>query len=135
MLKELKVHLSKVYFELKESETPLVQQLKSFIKSVTGLLILSSDLPALIQRLQSSQIELQDIADDLDSISNHVNYDPEKIEQLNERFSLGYKLMKKHGVKTTNELLAIQNQLEEKLQAVLNIDDSYSAKRKGKCRN
>ena len=55
---------------------------------------------------------------------------PEKIEQLNERLSLGYKLLKKHGVKTTNELLTIQKQLEEKLQAVLNIDDSYSAKRK-----
>ena len=55
---------------------------------------------------------------------------PEKIEQLNERLSLGYKLMKKHGVKTTNELLAIQKQLEEKLQAVLNIDESIQQKEK-----
>jgi DNA repair protein RecN (Recombination protein N) len=38
--------------------------------------------------------------------------------------------MKKHGVKTTNELLAIQNQLQEKLQAVLNIDDSIQQKEK-----
>ena len=38
--------------------------------------------------------------------------------------------MKKHGVKTTNELLAIQNQLQEKLQAVLNIDDNIQQKEK-----
>jgi DNA repair protein RecN (Recombination protein N) len=38
--------------------------------------------------------------------------------------------MKKHGVKTTNELLAIQSQLKEKLQAVLNIDDSIQQKEK-----
>jgi DNA repair protein RecN (Recombination protein N) len=38
--------------------------------------------------------------------------------------------MKKHGVKTTNELLVIQKQLEEKLQAVLNIDDSIQQKEK-----
>ena len=38
--------------------------------------------------------------------------------------------MKKHGVKTTNELLAIQKLLEEKLQAVLNIDDSIQQKEK-----
>ena len=38
--------------------------------------------------------------------------------------------MKKHGVKTTNELLAIQNQLKEKLQAVLNIDDNIQQKEK-----
>jgi len=59
-----------------------------------------------------------------------VNYDPEKIEQLNERLSNGYKLLKKHGVQTTNELLLIQQQLEEKLQAVLNIDEAIQQKEK-----
>jgi DNA repair protein RecN (Recombination protein N) len=38
--------------------------------------------------------------------------------------------MKKHGVKTTHELLAIQKELEEKLQAVVNIDDSIQQKEK-----
>src|SRR6185436_16063149 len=60
----------------------------------------------------------------------HINYSPEKIEQLNERLSLGYKLLKKHGVKTTSELLVIQRQFEEKLQAVLNIDESIQQKEK-----
>jgi DNA repair protein RecN (Recombination protein N) len=87
-------------------------------------------MAALIQRLQSAQIELQDIADETDRISSHVNYDPEKIQQWNDRLSAGYKLMKKHGVKTTNELLAIQKQLEEKLQAVLNIDEAIQQKEK-----
>src|SRR4029078_4000216 len=76
------------------------------------------------------QLELQDVAGDLNSISDHINFSPEKIEQLNDRSSLGYKLMKKHGVITTNELLAIQNQLREKLQAVLNIDDNIQQKEK-----
>ena len=88
-----------MYFELQESESPLVQQLKTFAKSVTCLFsLIILILPVLIQRLQSAQIELQDIADEVDRISNHINYDPEKIEQLNERLSMGYKLMKKHGV-------------------------------------
>ena len=84
-----------MYFELKESESPIVQQLKVFIKSITGLfIIIIRNFLSLIQRLQSAQIELQDIADELDSISDHINYDPEKIEQLNERLSMGYKLHK-----------------------------------------
>jgi DNA repair protein RecN (Recombination protein N) len=70
------------------------------------------------------QIELQDIADETDSISQHVQYDPQRVEQMNERLSLGYKLLKKHGVKTTTELLAVQHELEQKLQAVLNIDEN-----------
>ncbi|MGZ8552590.1 MAG: AAA family ATPase, partial [Chitinophagaceae bacterium] len=56
--------------------------------------------------------------------------DPEKIEQLNERLSNGYKLLKKHGVQTTNELLLIQQELAEKLQAVLNIDEAIQQKEK-----
>jgi len=127
---EIKSALSKVYFELKESESPVVNQLKVLSSQLQVYSSFHSQLPELVQRLQSAQIELQDIAGDLDSISDHINYSPEKIEQLNERLSLGYKLTKKHGVKTTNELLIIQKQLEEKLQAVLDIDDNIQQKEK-----
>ena len=78
--------------------------------------------------MQALQIELQDVADDVSRISDHINYDPAKIEQMNERLSAGYKLLKKHGVQTTQELLQIQRQLEERLQAVLNIDELISEK-------
>ena len=127
---EIKNALSKVHFELKESETPVVNQLKSLANQLQGYSSFHPQLPELVQRLQSTQLELQDIAGDLDRISDHINYSREKIEQLNDRLSLGYKLMKKQGVKTTNELLEIQKQLEEKLKAVLNIDDSIHQKEK-----
>jgi len=126
----IKSALSKVYFELKESESPVVNQLKVLSNQLQVYASFHPQLPELIKRLQSAQLELQDVAGDLNSISDHINFSPEKIEQLNDRLSLGYKLMKKHGVKTTNELLAIQNQLQKKLQAVLNIDDNIQEKEK-----
>lgn len=127
---EIKSALSKVYFELKESESPLVQQLKVLLNQLHAYSAYHPKLPGLIERFQSAHLELQDLTGDLASISSDVNYDPKKIEQLNERLSLGYKLLKKHGVKTTGELLAIQKQFEEKLQAVLNIDESIQQKEK-----
>ncbi len=126
----IKNALSKVYFELKESENPIVNHLKSLANQLQGFSSFHPQLPELIKRLQSSQLELQDIASDLESLSNHINYSPEKIEQLNERLTLGYKLLKKHGLKTTAELLVIQKQFEEKLQAVLNIDEEIAQKEK-----
>jgi len=126
----IKSTLSKVYFDLKESETPVVQHLKILLNQLNAYSSYHPDLTALVKRLQSAQIELQDVADDLDRISSHINYDPQKIEQLNERLSLGYKLQKKHGVNSTNELIGIQKQLEEKLQAVLNIDEAIQQKEK-----
>lgn len=126
----IKQALNKTYFELKESESPLVQQLKVLLQHLQPFHTYHPDLPMLLERLQSAQIELQDIADDVDRISDHVNYDPEKIEQLNERLSLGYKLQKKHGVNSTSELLEVQRTLEEKLQAVLNIEETIQQKEK-----
>jgi DNA repair protein RecN (Recombination protein N) len=122
--------LDKVYFELEESENPVVRQLKILLNQLQQYSSCHPGLPGLIQRLQSSQIELQDIAGELNQINNHIHYNPEKIEQLNERLSTGYKLLKKHGVQTTNELLHIQKQLEEKLLEVLNMDETIQQKEK-----
>ncbi len=126
----IKSALAKVFTDLKEGEQPIVQQLKI---SLNQLQIFSSyhpNLPALLQRLQSAQIELQDIADEVDHINDHINYDPQRIEEINQKISSGYKLLKKHGVQTTNELIDIKNKLEEKLQAVLNMDENISSKEK-----
>jgi len=118
----IKDALSNAYYDLKESETPIVYRLKVLVNQ---LHVYSShpNMPALIKRLESVHIELQDIAEETNSMNNHISYDPAKIEQMNERLSLGYKLLKKHGAKTTNDLLNIQAKLEEKLQAILSIDD------------
>jgi len=124
----IKTVLSKVYFELKESEQPIVQQLKLLSNQLQGFADYQQDLPELVKRLQSAQIELQDIADEVDSINDQVNFDQERIDQVNERLSTGYKMLKKHGVQTTNELIAIRNQLSNKLQAVLNIDETIATK-------
>lgn len=126
----IKNALSKVYYELKDNDKPVVQQLKILINQLQNFSSFHPDLSAILQRLQSAQLELQDIAEEVESITNQVNYDPEKIEQLDARLSLGYKLFKKHGVQTTNELLQIQQQLEDKLQAVLNIDEAIQTKEK-----
>lgn len=118
----IKSALSKAYYELEESDSPLVQQLKLLVNQLHIYSGYHSGIPVVLQRLQAAQVELKDIADEIDNISTHINYDPSKIERLNERLSFGYKLLKKHGVKTTAELLTIKNSLEEKLQAVLDID-------------
>ena len=126
----IKTALSKVYFDLNESEHPLVQQIKQSINQLQLFSTFHPNLQTVIERLQSSQIELQDIADEIDHINHSVHFDEKRIEIINERMAAGYKLLKKHGVKTTAELLNIQNDLEQKLQAVLHIDDAIIAKEK-----
>ncbi|MGN6418417.1 MAG: DNA repair protein RecN [Pseudobacter sp.] len=126
----IKGTLNKVSFELSEGEQPMVQQLKALCHHLQAYTEFHTEIPVLLQRLQSAQIELQDIADEIEGLNDKVSFDPQQLEQLNERISTGYKLLKKHGVKTTAELLAIRDQLDNKLQAVLNIDDAIASKEK-----
>ena len=126
----IKTALSKIYFELKEGEQPVVPQLKMLQHSMQTYSSYHPELPILSQRMQSVQIELQDIAAEVERLNDHVNYDPKRIEEINERLSMGYKLLKKHGVQTTVELMKLRDQLEEKLQASLNVDENIAAREK-----
>ncbi|NML20664.1 DNA repair protein RecN [Pseudoflavitalea sp. G-6-1-2] len=124
----IKNTLNKVSFELSEGDQPMVQQLKQLCNQLNAFADIHADIPSLLQRLQSAQIELQDIADEIETLNDRVNFDPQQLEQLNERISIGYKLLKKHGVKTTADLIQIRDNLDNKLQAVLNIDDAIAGK-------
>lgn len=126
----IKQQLGAVYFELKESETPMVQQLKSLFNKLQGLTQYHTGIEELSKRLQSAQIELKDIADELEAISDGVQYSAERFQLVNDRIALGYKLLKKHGVTATAELLDIQDTLQQKLHDVLNISEAIAAKEK-----
>ncbi len=119
----IKTTLSSAVFQLSEAEEPVIQQIKSLLHQLQAYSGYHNDLPLILQRLQSAQIELQDISSELEHLNNEIQYDPKRIEIINDRMSLGYRLTMKHGVKTTNELIDVKNQLAEKLEAVLNIDE------------
>ena len=127
---EVKATLTKICFDLNESEQPIVQSLKQIIHQLQNYSSLHHSLPNVIERLQSSQIELDDIASELNTINHSVQFDQEKTQLITDRLAAGYKLFKKHNVKTTNELLQLQNQLQQKLKAVLDIDDAIVEKEK-----
>jgi DNA repair protein RecN (Recombination protein N) len=124
----IKTALSKVYFELKESEQPIVQQLKMLVNQLNSFSDYHPNLSEISNRILSAQLELQDIAQEVDDLNEDINFDQQRIDQVNERLSSGYKMLKKHGVQTSNDLISIRNELAEKLEAVLNIDETISLK-------
>jgi DNA repair protein RecN (Recombination protein N) len=120
----IKAALTKVYFDLRESDQPVVTLLKQMIQQLQPFASMHKDLQALIERLQSAQVELQDIASETDHINDSVAFDQQRIEWINQRLTEGYKLLKKHGLQSTSDLLELQASLAKKLEAVLNIDDT-----------
>ena len=124
----IRASLERSVFVLENSETPMVQQLKTLVNSLSGFGDSVPGLHELVERMRSSQVELQDIASELDKISQRVNFDPAKIADMETRVSTGYRLLKKHGVKSTAELLGVREALAKKLEAVLDLDGQINEK-------
>ncbi len=123
----IKAALEKAVYLFSEGEEPLLQQIKTVNNQLQPFSAYQTDLASLMPRLQSLHIELKDISGELERINDQVSFDPARIDWLNNRIAAGYKLLKKHGVQHSNDLLRIQEELQQKLQAVMNIDGMIAA--------
>ena len=99
----------------KADEIDVLQLLKSAKQSMESILNVFSAGEELAQRLDACYIELKDIADETDSKCESIEYNPERLNEVNERLNLIYTLEKKHHVDTVEELLALQRDMEKKL--------------------
>jgi len=120
----IKMQLSAVYGVLTQTEQPIVNQLKSLNNKLKSLHDFHPEISNLSQRLNSALIELQDISDELERIEGNVKYDQERISIINNRLSAGYKLLKKHGLTTTAQLLHLMKELESKLTGYADISST-----------
>lgn len=104
-----------------DSGTDVLQLLKQSVHALQGITSVFGSANELSERLDSCYIELKDIAGEIESNCDNVEFNPQRLDWVNERLSTIYTLQKKHGVETVEELLALQAELEEKL---LSIDNS-----------
>ena len=123
----IKKQINSVTLLLTESESPIIPQFKLAIQHLQSISKWEKDMPILIQRLQSVLIETADISAELNTISNHIQLSNERIEIIHDRISKGFKLLKKHQVKTTAELLTLQQKLKNELVSNENIAEQIAA--------
>ncbi len=69
----------------------------------------------LADRLDSCLIELKDIAETADNAQEEINYDPARLEQVNERLDLIYSLLKKHKKESIAQLLELAGNIRTRL--------------------
>lgn len=83
----------------------------------------SGDFEAFWDRLNSVLIELEDINESIGDSLSGTDVDPQQLFESNEKLQKLYKLQQKHTVATVDELRAIQEDLELKIENTLNIDE------------
>lgn len=76
----------------------------------------------LLERLESASIELNDIAETVETIDASILVDPSELEVADARITEIRAMMRKHGVETESELIAIRDRLEHRLSHLAEAD-------------
>ena len=111
-------------------ERSLLQELKDCRSALQGISKVYPAAGELAERLDSSYIELKDIADELASQEERVVFNPAKLEEVNDRLNTIYSLQKKHHVETVGELLDLQADYEQRLNSITSSDDQIQELKK-----
>lgn len=82
--------------------------------------------PDLAQRLDSVEIELRDIAEDLQRRANRTDIDPQRLQQVQERLDLLHTLLTKHRVDTVEQLITLRDDLANQMQRMASFDDEIA---------
>ncbi|MCC8361253.1 DNA repair protein RecN [Salinimicrobium sediminilitoris] len=104
-----------------------LREAKNNLQKISGI---SSQYQQLFERLQSVNIELDDIATELESALDKVEANPTELEQVNAKLQVLYNLQKKHAAGTVEELKEIQEELAKKVAVSENADEEIARSEK-----
>lgn len=120
---EIKRNLLSSHFLLDGQEQSALAMLKEALLQLQSAGKYQTHLEALAERLNSSLIEIKDIASEIETLEQQTQVNEARASEVNERLTLLYSLQKKHRVNTVNELLEVQENLSAKLQSISSSDE------------
>ena len=98
----------------------ILRQANSRTASVSAF---HSSIGELAERLDSSLIELRDIAKEISREAEGIDFNPERLARINERLDFIYTLQRKYHKDSIGELLEEQNRLQDIIDGIDNSDD------------
>ncbi|CAN5868921.1 DNA repair protein RecN [soil metagenome] len=114
----IKGGLSKSAFTLDGAEESMLAALTEIKNTLSQLAKYNPQVATLSERINSAHIELKDIASELESLNDEIVHDPKRIEEVQERLDVIYRLQQKHSVKTIEELIVLRDELEKKISDI-----------------
>lgn len=115
-IEEIQERLSGAVSLLNTEEVGISDQLHTVKSNVSRIASFSKALKELEARIESVYIELDDIGGTLHTELESLEADPGKLQEVSQRLELLNTLQAKHGVSSIAALIAIRDELEEKVQ-------------------
>ena len=124
---EIKTNLINASSLLEQEEYNAIQLLKEASIHLQQLEKYQPEIGELAERLRSSIIEIKDISSEISTLEQTTFFNEERNIEINDRLNLLYSLQKKHRVSNNTELIALQDELSQKLNNAIFIDEDILA--------
>ena len=111
---------------LQAEGTGIVESLRTAVSAMRSIQQVFPDAAELTERMDSSYIELKDIAQDISSQLESIDFDPSELDAVNNRLDRLYELEKKHHVESVEELIALRDDLKTKLSNIEEGDEALA---------
>lgn len=102
----------------------VVESLRNSLSALKGIERVYPKASELVERIDSSYIELKDLAQDINSQLESIDFDPSELDAVNNRLDRLYNLQKKYHVETVGELIAKRDELKHLLSNIENGDEA-----------
>ena len=109
---------------LQTEGTGIVTQLRSATSALKNVAHVFPEAEELATRIDSTYIELKDIAQEVGSLMEDVDFDPTELDHINERLDRLYDLQKKYHAEDTGALITLRDSLKEQLEHIENSDET-----------
>lgn len=127
---DIKTALYEADNALSGDDDSILDKLKNATHQLENICDVYPSMADVAGRMQSSYIELKDIAQEISSSVDHVEFDPNRLDAINTRLDKLYTLQQKFHVETVTELIATRDRIAEQLSHIDNGDEDIEEKEK-----
>lgn len=127
---DIKTALYEADSALSGENDSILDKLKNATHQLENICDVYPSMADVTGRMQSSYIELKDIAQEISSSVDHVEFDPNRLDAINTRLDKLYTLQQKFHVETVTELIATRDRIAEQLSHIDNGDEDIEEKEK-----
>lgn len=124
---DIKTALYQADNHLSGDDGNIIERLKQASEQLANIKDVYPEVTELLERIDSSYIELKDIAQEVNGLTDHVEFDPARLETINERLDKLNSLQQKFHVRDLGELIETYHQLEEQLSHIDHSDEDVEA--------
>lgn len=127
---DIKTALYEADSALSGENDSILDKLKNATHQLENICDVYPSMADVTGRMQSSYIELKDIAQEISSSVDHVEFDPNRLDAINTRLDKLYTLQQKFHVETVTDLIATRDRIAEQLSHIDNGDEDIEEKEK-----